>query len=431
LVATDANRLLAEFIQSRADADDYRKHLGIVALVRRDFERLSDLFQFQRKAEQAGTEHLDDNTVNRIILYIDDLDRCPPQTVVDVLQAVHLLLAFPIFVVVVAVDSRWVSRSLERCYEWLVPATQSLPFSRVMRTSSEWHEVGTGATAHDYLEKIFQIPFWLAPMESEACQHMIRGLTEALSQDQARLMNAIKRAGTDQATANAAAVTTEPGTDKSVPPTAVPNDLFSVPLASLGNTPSVPPLTRQSVSGGTAIHPASTETEEAEGIELSPRQMDVEEVELNKIDDLAKLIGRSPRVAKRFLNCYRLIKARLDRTQLGGFLSGSFEDVMEVLAVVVGAPSAARIVLNTLSKADSGQQNKTLVEELTENMGPAASTKEGIEIIRLLGSASTDRLKSLRNVVPLVSRFSFETYSESHARKQKTIQKKKKTVSPR
>src|SRR5262249_16171907 len=56
----------------------------------------------------------------RIILYIDDLDRCPPDKVVEVLQAVHLLLAFPLFVVVMAVDVRWVSQSLEAYYEKLL-----------------------------------------------------------------------------------------------------------------------------------------------------------------------------------------------------------------------------------------------------------------------------------------------------------------------
>ncbi len=39
--------------------------------------------------------------IDRIVLYIDDLDRCPEVKVVEVLQAVHLLLAYPLFVVVV------------------------------------------------------------------------------------------------------------------------------------------------------------------------------------------------------------------------------------------------------------------------------------------------------------------------------------------
>src|SRR5262249_7011132 len=48
--------------------------------------------------------------LERIVLYIDDLDRCPPRRVVEVLTAMQLLLALPLFV---AVDPRWLVRSLE------------------------------------------------------------------------------------------------------------------------------------------------------------------------------------------------------------------------------------------------------------------------------------------------------------------------------
>jgi hypothetical protein len=53
---------------------------------------------------------------HRIVLYIDDLDRCEPAKVVEVLQAVNMLLTFQLFVVMVAVDARWLSRSLEKQY---------------------------------------------------------------------------------------------------------------------------------------------------------------------------------------------------------------------------------------------------------------------------------------------------------------------------
>ena len=46
--------------------------------------------------------------LERIILYIDDLDRCPEERVVEVLEAVNLLMAFPLFIVIVGVDPRWV-----------------------------------------------------------------------------------------------------------------------------------------------------------------------------------------------------------------------------------------------------------------------------------------------------------------------------------
>ena len=57
--------------------------------------------------------------LERIVLYIDDLDRCPPRRVVEVLEAVHLMLALELFVVVVAVDARWLIRSLEYHYREL------------------------------------------------------------------------------------------------------------------------------------------------------------------------------------------------------------------------------------------------------------------------------------------------------------------------
>src|SRR5262249_143903 len=80
----------------RAVSQDYHKQLGLIESVHRDFKELS---------ERLGTP--EDPHVDRIVLYIDDLDRCPPDRVVEVLQALHLILSVPLFVVVVAVDSTW------------------------------------------------------------------------------------------------------------------------------------------------------------------------------------------------------------------------------------------------------------------------------------------------------------------------------------
>ena len=41
------------------------------------------------------------------------LDRCKPSVVVNVLEAIHILLAFELFVVVVGVDVRWLKRALQ------------------------------------------------------------------------------------------------------------------------------------------------------------------------------------------------------------------------------------------------------------------------------------------------------------------------------
>lgn len=102
-----SGRSLSKFLLERVQGEDYRKHLGIMSLVRRDFEKLNDLLT-------KGEEGLDE--VGRIILYVDDLDRCPADKVVEVLQAVHLLLGMPIFVAVVGVDLRWLLHSLDQQY---------------------------------------------------------------------------------------------------------------------------------------------------------------------------------------------------------------------------------------------------------------------------------------------------------------------------
>jgi len=123
LTARDQMR---RFVDERVTEQTYSQHLGLISMIRRDFEGLSDLMyrdtqpgesSLVRRVEAEILKELP--TVERIILYIDDLDRCEPDRVVEVLEAVHLLLAFRLFVVVVAVDPRWVLESLSIRYPHL------------------------------------------------------------------------------------------------------------------------------------------------------------------------------------------------------------------------------------------------------------------------------------------------------------------------
>src|SRR6185436_3206583 len=117
-------REMADFVRVRQSSNEYKSRLGIVARARDDFEELSRLLAKDRADDEVPAEAAkaigdgaengagDPKAIERIILYIDDLDRCKEKDVVAVLQAVHLLLAFPLFVVVVAVDPRWLLHSL-------------------------------------------------------------------------------------------------------------------------------------------------------------------------------------------------------------------------------------------------------------------------------------------------------------------------------
>ncbi len=189
---------LYAFIAERAASEDYRRQLGLIATIRPDFERLARLQEQWRNDKDGDSPR----PIDRIVLYIDDLDRCTPRQVVEVLQAAHLLLALDLFVVVGGVDPRWLLHSLRDQYRSTLTAqppgaeTARVAEGAAAETS---RERGSGpaqedadrlmlSTPHDYPEKIFNVPFVLPTMTPEGFDTMIRRLsiTEADSHDKER-----------------------------------------------------------------------------------------------------------------------------------------------------------------------------------------------------------------------------------------------------
>ncbi len=296
LAEVTPSRLLARLIADRVESGDYRRHLGVLALVRRDFEAMSDYLRLQAD-EIEDFETLDDEEADgevrlgRIVLYIDDLDRCEPAQVVAVLQAVHLLLAFPLFTVVVGVDVRWVERALRLHHSELLDSG--------------------GAEPRDYLEKIFQIPFWLEPLDSNAARRMLRGILGTAPGAPARRVTRRTAAGCER----------RPGHQpRRRPRPSSPDD-----------TPVEPPPP-----------PAPSR-------DLQPASLEIRDEELKCMDALAPLLGRSPRALKRFINTYRLIKVRAEDPV--AYLRDDpplapYRSVLLLLALSTGTPHTAAAFLD-------------------------------------------------------------------------------------
>ena len=87
----------------------------------------------------------------RIVVLIDDLDRCPPDKAVDILEAIKLTLDQPFFIVFLAVDTRMLVQAIEERYAGKLPET-----------------VHPGGPGMEYLEKVVQLPFWLPQPRMEA-----------------------------------------------------------------------------------------------------------------------------------------------------------------------------------------------------------------------------------------------------------------------
>jgi hypothetical protein len=134
-------RLLRYVLEDDPETRAFEKEIGLIGRARRLFQTVNDIIL-------KG----DDEVPQRIVLYIDDLDRCTEEQVYNVLQAIHLLLAFESFAVVVGVDVKWIEGALAAEF-----AQERLPpLSEIDRRQHAVH----------YLEKIFQVAFWLYPLNT-------------------------------------------------------------------------------------------------------------------------------------------------------------------------------------------------------------------------------------------------------------------------
>lgn len=300
LAEHDPRRRMERLITSRATGDDYRKHLGIVSAIRKDFEVMSRALA----APTAGADGKAAPGAMRIILYIDDLDRCRPDRVAEILEAVHLLLAFPLFVVVVGVDPRWLRRCLQAHYPELLGEVSSKPGARA-------------STPQDYLEKIFQIPYALRRMNGLSFATLMSDLLGPAA------------------------------TPYMVPAEAAASKANRAsPAAGATPTPTSAPSNKEAAkSDGDARHPPAEVVPGPIGdiavLLRSSRQLELTADEHRDIRELGRLF-RGPRSVKRFVNIYRLIRARVEPEELGRFLKEKhYRAALVLLAVVTAYPNQA------------------------------------------------------------------------------------------
>ncbi len=288
---TLSTEALHSFIEKRSSSKEYEKHLGLISIIRKDFEILSHLFTDHHKELQNAEENLEaekfrenfERPLERIILYIDDLDRCPEERVVEVLEAVNLLMAYPLFVVVVGVDPRWVKNALIKKHQMhFVESIQSTEMEMIDPSS--------------YLEKIFQVPFNLKAADDESVKYMLKKLAETIPIHEE-----------------------EPSTiDEHRERLNVTND-------EIIKNNEEPPIDKQESNtiDNQSITPANEVIETKETI----ASLELSDQEIEVLQEMSMIIGSSPRAIKRFINIYRIIKAHED------FGYRNEEDVAEIKAV--------------------------------------------------------------------------------------------------
>jgi hypothetical protein len=193
-----------------------------------------------------------DQIVGRILVLVDDLDRCEPKKAVEVLQAINLLLDFPTFIVCLGIDARIVTGAIERHYGGLLGEA--------------------GASGYEYLDKIIQIPFRIPqPSEDEIKTFIAKQLGDPEPPPEER---------------------EDTGSRQDESPSGETTD------GARGNEPD-------GATAGETLPDSRTDTVEQPGADAG---VAFTYYELKAFQDLARFLRPNPRQLKRLVNVYRLVR---------------------------------------------------------------------------------------------------------------------------
>jgi hypothetical protein len=284
------------------------------------------------------------------------------------LHGVHLLVGLPLFVVVVAVDARWLSRSLRKHYGELLGGRNG-----ASEPGSLMDDVVESASPDDYLEKIFQVPFWVQPLEERARVRMVEGLV---------------------APSLAWEVAAGEGGEGSSGVTA--GDASRQAIESLV----------ERLFGSASAAPRA-----------NPESLLIRRHELRFMEQTSPILGASPRAVKRFVNEYRLLKVINEARDAEAFAANDpaapYQRAILLLAIVTGLPEISpRFCRAVLDESKGSDPLSSVVDGLV----PGSSGDSSDEIARLKsflgrsgkGLASVPAAE-LAPFVRQIARFSFQS----------------------
>jgi len=125
-------------------------------------ETMSTIRTLRKQLQDVVNGVTNRGTRGRLILFIDDLDRCVPTKIVGLLEAIKLFLDLKHSVLFLAIDREIVQRGIQAYYKDL---------------NVEGSEIATLTT--DYLDKMIQLPFYLHPLGPTQIQAYLTSVSEA------------------------------------------------------------------------------------------------------------------------------------------------------------------------------------------------------------------------------------------------------------
>lgn len=385
-----AKRAFNDFVKRKIGDKGYEAHLGLISIIRKDFETLSDLFreiQVDRTApEEIQKEQLekqkthkeivelfkDEKALDRIILYIDDLDRCSDEKVLEVIQAVHLLMAFPLFNVVVGVDKRCVNNAL--IYKNLVQYSQFESLNEIKKTGI--HVISPS----EYLEKIFQIPFQL----DDPSEKNIKRMVHAFLNDQ------VEKETHDDVEINVEDELSE-----------ITDELNA--FEQVKEKPKIEDIVPEEVEEEEVMEKKKT---------ITPQDLKLTQEEFDLLKEMIWLVGTVPRTIKRFLNIYRIVRAHQDLEIDVNQKRKEYLAIMFILGVNIGenkkhAPELMKCIESNKDLRLTDIIDHDDVKDPKSGLRYFNEIRNKIERTETIQELNQMKAEVLSKHIPLVGRFSF------------------------
>jgi hypothetical protein len=264
---------LSKWFVSLFEQQHYGTYISYMAEIREDLVLLDKRLQHDQE---------------RILIIIDDLDRCEPKKAVEVLQAINLLLNFDSFVVCLGIDARIITQAVEKYYENLLGKA--------------------GATGYEYLDKIIQIPFRIPPPTQLEIERFL-----ALQTGDPQPLPPVTQPPEQEPTQTGDPQPPPPTTQQRVQEPTQAHKLEQPKPDALGWP--------EAEAAGRAEKPTQSVEQQADGDHTAdagaqpakPALAAFTYDELQAIQRLSRYLRPNPRHLKRLLNLYRLVRALASR----------------------------------------------------------------------------------------------------------------------
>ena len=326
LLAEEARGSYAEIVGDPG----YEGRLGFLYLVQTDMQRVLDLVATEQRP---------------VVVFVDDLDRCSPGTVAQVIEAINLFLAsqFPNCIFVIAMEPEMVAAHIEVAYQAL---------GERLRTSDYWGE--SGMLGWRFLDKIVQLPLSLPALDpkrasrftgsvligrSQPLRHGDGGDGDGAEERAAQLEQAIQQQAT-----------------------------------SIEEIPAAAARAQADVLGADVPAGELTPEAQAEARRALRQRLRDDDPEVRAIvEAVAPWLNRNPREIKRFVNVFRFyVLIRQGRQEAGLPVPDSLEQVAKLAVLAVRWPRLRGILGRQIGPED-GDTLLALLEEPLDELPPDAA----------------------------------------------------------